>query len=214
MKRNATEKTELEKRLEEEAVAESAQPAEADAAEPQTAQNTPAEPPATEPPAAPEVDVNALLTERDALKDQILRARADFDNYRKRTARENERIRKTAAESVIRDLLPVIDNLERALEHVEDVSSGLGQGVDMVCKQIADVFGKHGVAPIPATGEKFDPQVHEAVAHVPSADHPADTVMQELLRGYRLGDQVLRASRVIVSAGAPQTEPEPETKTE
>lgn len=148
-----------------------------------------------------EAELMALRDERDDLKEQALRARAEFENYRKRMARESERIRKTAAEGLMRDLLPIVDNLERALSHVEDKSDGLAQGVEMIVKQFADVLSAKGLEVIPAKGEPFDPNIHEALTHQPSDEFPADTVMEEFQRGYRLGDYVLRPTQVVVSSG-------------
>lgn len=145
----------------------------------------------------------ALQVERDTLNDQLLRTRAEFDNFRRRTARENEQLRKTAAQGLMRDLLPVVDNLERALSHVEDKTSGLALGVEMVLKQFANVLASQGLEAIAAKGESFDPNIHEALTHQPSAEYPADTVMEEFQRGYRLGDFVLRPAQVVVSSGPP-----------
>ena len=200
-----TEKTELEKRLEAEAAAEEAArvaQAAATAAETTPPLEQPAQPPTDE-------QVAALILERDQLKDQLLRLRADFDNYRKRTARETERTRKMAAEDLIRDLLPVLDNLDRALAHASDPSEGLAQGVEMVFKQLSDVLAARGVEAIPAVGEPFDPNVHEALSQQPSPDLPAHTVMTEWQRGYRIGDNVLRPAKVVVSGG-PAEEAAPE----
>lgn len=145
----------------------------------------------------------ALRSERDTLQDQLLRARAEFDNYRRRVARENEQLRKTAAQGLMRDLLPIVDNMERALSHVEDKTSSLALGVEMILKQFAGVLSTQGLEPIPAKGEPFDPNVHEALTHQPSVEYPADTVMEEFQRGYRLGDFVLRPTQVVVSSGPP-----------
>lgn len=142
-----------------------------------------------------------LAEEVAGLKDQLLRARAEFDNFRKRKAREMEQLRKTAASGLIRDLLPVVDNLERALEHAEDRSTGLAQGVEMVLKQMCDTLSQQGLEPIAAHGQPFDPNLHEAMTHQPSDEHPADTVMLEYERGYRLGEGVLRPAKVVVSSG-------------
>lgn len=152
-----------------------------------------------------EAALEALEQERDELRDQLLRARAEFDNYRKRMLREGEQLRKTAAQGLMRGLLPIVDNLERALSHVEDRSDGFTQGVEMIVKQFADVLAGQGLEPIPAVGMPFDPNIHEALTHQPSPDFPADTVMEEFQRGYRLGDFVLRPSQVVVSSG-PLTE--------
>lgn len=156
----------------------------------------------------------ALQAERDALQDQLLRARAEFDNYRKRMLREGEQLRKTAAQGLMRDLLPIVDNLERALGHVEDKTDGLALGVEMILKQFASVLSNQGLEPIPAKGEPFDPNIHEALTHQPSAEYPADTVMEEFQRGYRLGDFVLRPTQVVVSSGPPAAAEAPESSAE
>ena len=135
-------------------------------------------------------------------RDQVLRTRADFDNYRKRMSREMERVRKTAAEMLIHDILPGIDNLDLALQHAEDKSTGLAQGVQMVFKQLQDALIGHGLTPIDALGKPFDPNVHEAVSQAASAEYEKDHVAQVFQTGYTLGDVVLRPSKVVVSTGA------------
>ena len=170
----------------------------------------------TEP--AAEDPVAVLTRERDGALDQYVRLRAEFDNFRKRTARETERIRKMAAASLVTDLLPVLDNLGRALETIgcpSDLVAGSAQegmisGVRMVAEQFASVLISHGVEPIPAQGESFDPNIHEAIARVVSGDIPSGHIVQEYLKGYRMGDFVLRASKVVVSMG-PEAEPMPNT---
>lgn len=161
----------------------------------------------------PAVDVEGLMRERDELKDQLLRARAEFDNYRKRVARDAERERKRAAESLIRDLLPVVDNLELALQHA-DAEHPLAEGVSMVVRQFQDVLRRAGVEAIPAVGEPFDPTVHEAVMHAPSEEVAENNVAHEFQKGYRLGDYVLRPSKVAVSKGAPENTSAQETSAE
>lgn len=187
---NYQEKTELEKKLEAELAAE------ADAA-PDSEESSPDGGDSQ----SPSGEVQQLTLERDDLKNQLLRARAEFDNYRRRTARDMEDIRKRAAESLLRELLPVVDNLERALAHAEK-DNPLSQGVEMVLKQLAGVLQSKGLEPIPAVGERFDPNLHEALAHQPSGEHEADFVAVEYERGYRLGDYVLRPSKVVVSSGS------------
>jgi len=150
-----------------------------------------------------EAAIEALEQERDDLKDQLLRARAEFDNYRKRMLREGEQQRKTAAQGLMRGLLPIVDNLERALGHVEDKSDGFTQGIEMIAKQFAEVLSGQGLELIPSIGEAFDPNIHEALTHQPSEQYPADTVMEEFQKGYRLGEFVLRPSQVVVSSGPP-----------
>ncbi len=152
---------------------------------------------------------DALVAEREAFKEQLLRARAEFDNYRKRVLREGEAQRKRAAEQLLRDLLPVLDNLERALAHGEE-SGGeqLVEGVKMVHKQFLGVLDNYSVTPIVAVGEPFDPNLHDAMTQQPSPEYAEGVVMDEFERGYMIGDSVLRPSRVLVSSGAPEPEPE------
>jgi len=145
--------------------------------------------------------VAALEAETEDLKDQLLRARAEFDNYRKRTAREVERIRRTAAESVIHELLPVMDNLELALNHANSSDDPLVDGVRMVLKQMLEVLERSGLEPIEAQGQPFDPAVHEAVSQMESAEVAEGKVAEQFQRGYKLGGQILRPSKVVVSLG-------------
>ena len=212
MSAKKTKKTELEKRLEADAAKEREQaegePAEDAQGAPETAEAEP-------------LDVDALVAERDALNDRVLRTLAEFENYRKRVARENDRQRRTAAQDLMRDLLPVLDNLERALDHADDDSpapagaGGFVEGVRMVLKQMCDVLSRHGLEPIASLGEPFDPNVHEAMAVMPSDEHPADHVVNEFQRGYRLGEFVLRPAKVVVNAAPAQPEtPGAPTETE
>jgi len=202
MKKKAIEKTEFEERPETEAAEEVAQAAPTPET-PEEAEDDSEDYPNIQ--MLPEADMAALTAERDALKDQLIRTRADFDNFRKRTARDDARLRKMAAEGVVRDLLPVLDNLERALEHATDDSGGLASGVEMVRKQFSEVLTRHGLSTIASAGHAFDPNVHEAVACVPSPDVPPNHVIQEFQKGYRLGEQVLRPAKVVVSAGPPES---------
>ncbi|GMW01261.1 MAG: hypothetical protein AMXMBFR84_23980 [Candidatus Hydrogenedentota bacterium] len=187
------EKTALEERLEAEAAAEQAVAMNADAAGEELPVEAEAE--------AIEAEMAAILSERDTLHDQLLRLRADFDNYRKRMLRETERIRKTAAESLIADLLPVVDNLDLALKHKDDTSSAVVEGVEMVFKNFMGVLMRHGLESIPTDGAPFDPAVHDAVMQQASDDVPAGNVLQEFQRGFRMGELVLRPARVVVSTG-------------
>ena len=187
MKKGHSEKTELEKRLEAEAEAE-AKAAEAH----QSAE-------AAETDSDLQTQVAALAKERDELADRVLRARAEFENYRKRVARDADRARQMAAEALLRDILPVIDHLELALRHKDDQSGALAEGVEMTVKSLHEVLRRHGLEAIPAEGEPFNPEVHEAIMRRPSDDHPEDTVLEEFQRGYRLGTMVLRPTKVVVS---------------
>ncbi|WP_437193493.1 nucleotide exchange factor GrpE [Planctomicrobium sp. SH527] len=146
--------------------------------------------------------VQELTAERDDLKDQLLRLRAEMENFRKRLNRERDDERRYAAFPVVRDLLPAIDNLERAVVagQKDPNAESLIQGVQMVLKQIEEILGRVGVKPIPSVGQEFDPNVHEALQQVPSTEFPPMTVVQELERGFQLHDRVIRPTKVIVSS--------------
>lgn len=149
--------------------------------------------------------LEASEKERVLYKDQLLRARAEFDNYRKRVARDAEQLRRTAAQDLLRDLLAVADNLERALEHAgASDDGGVAEGVRMVLRQMRDLMASRGVAAVPALGEAFDPNLHEALAMQPSDDCPAGTVLVEFQKGYTLDGAVLRPAKVVVSSGPPE----------
>ncbi len=138
--------------------------------------------------------------ECEQLQDQILRVRADFDNYRKRMLREMDQVRRTASANLIKALLPALDNLGRALDHAE-ANDGFVEGVSMVYKQFQDILAAEGLEPIPALHEPFDPNVHDALATIPSEEVESGHVAEEYERGYRLRDTILRPARVVVSSG-------------
>jgi molecular chaperone GrpE len=145
-------------------------------------------------------DIAALQQERDELKDQLLRSRAEFANYQKRVKQQAEADRTYAIGNLARDLLEAIDNLERATEALKSsASEGITAGLDMVQKQLVAILAKYGVEPIPAMGEPFDPNFHDALMQQPSAEHPEGTVVGELTKGYKIHDRVLRPSKVAVS---------------
>jgi len=141
----------------------------------------------------------ALQKERDSFKDQFLRAVADFDNYRKRIDRERREVSEYAAADVILELLPIIDNFERALQAPAGADEAFRRGVELIHKQMLDLLRKRGVTAIDALGADFDPNVHQAVIHESSAEHREGEVMQELQRGYKLGDRLLRPAMVKVA---------------
>ncbi|MBL8682643.1 MAG: nucleotide exchange factor GrpE [Myxococcales bacterium] len=146
--------------------------------------------------------VAAITAERDRYKDAALRALADLDNYRKRAVRERDEYSKKAREDLLRELLPVFDNLERAQQFVgqgADVAA-IGKGVEMVLKLFEDTLVRVGGKRLRPVGEAFDPQVHEAIAQQPS-EMPAGVVAAEAAAGYMLGDRLLRAAMVVVSTG-------------
>jgi molecular chaperone GrpE len=137
-----------------------------------------------------------------ALRDQMLRLAADFDNYRKRAMREQQEVREYGNTNLLNDVLPVLDNLERALAHAEGDNQPLVQGVRLVVKQFVDVLTRYGVTGFPSVGVPFDPERHEAVAQLPTADQAPGTILEELQRGYMLRERLLRPSRVVVAAPA------------
>jgi molecular chaperone GrpE len=142
-----------------------------------------------------------LKQERDELKDQVLRTRAEFANYQKRAKQQADADRVYAVGSLARDLLDPLDNLERAIEALRaSATEGVISGLDMVQRQLLEILAKHGVEPIPAQGRPFDPNLHDAVMQQPSKDHPEGTVVSELSKGYTIRDRVLRPSKVAVSA--------------
>ncbi len=135
------------------------------------------------------------------LKDQLLRTLADFDNFRKRTRKEISDAERMAREDLLRELLPVFDNLERASQHARgsaDVQS-LSDGIEIVMRQFIDTLGKLNVERVATVGQPFDPNLHEAVQQIETADVPAGAIAQELLAGYRLGDRLIRPAMVVVA---------------
>jgi molecular chaperone GrpE len=147
-------------------------------------------------------EVEKLRAELAAANDRALRERADLENVKKRATREKSEALRFANESLLRELLPVIDNLNRALEHARnsrDVDPII-QGVELVLRSLIDVLGRHGVKIVEARGTRFDPNVHEAIGHVES-EHPPNTVIDEHQRGYLLHDRLLRPALVTVGKG-------------
>ncbi|MBW2278881.1 MAG: nucleotide exchange factor GrpE, partial [Deltaproteobacteria bacterium] len=174
-------------------------------------------------------DPNELVIELEeklaAEHERLLRAAADLDNLRKRMKRDVEEAGVRGRSEVLGDILPAVDSLDLALGSSDrDGAAGpVLDGVEMVRKQFLAAMSRHGVKPVEtAPGKVFDPAVHEAVAQIPSEDQPLGTVVEEMRKGYLLGERLLRAAMVIVSAGPPdggtdedvETEPEPETETE
>lgn len=139
--------------------------------------------------------------ERDRFKEQWLRTAADFENYRKRSKRDVDDARQRGKDEVIRDLLPVFDNLERAVQTapgVTDAASVL-EGVRMVLKLFEDTTEKLGLSRVKTVGERFDPQVHEALQQVDSVEHAPGTIVAEIAPGYRFGERLVRPAMVVVA---------------
>ncbi len=152
-------------------------------------------------------DLEKLKEEKEDYYDRLLRASAEFDNYKKRANREMTELRKYANESLTRELLSVVDNLERAImistESQANVDS-IVEGVDMTLKEILKILERFYVTPLKSMGEIFDPRFHQAVGQEASADHPANTIVKELQKGYMIHDRLLRPAMVIVSKAKPQ----------
>jgi molecular chaperone GrpE len=150
---------------------------------------------------SPAEQIEQLKRERDEYREQALRCRADFANYQKRSKQQADSDRAYAVGSLAKDLLDPLDNLARAIDHLRDSGvEGISAGLDMVQKQLLDVLAKHGVEPIPALGTPFDPNLHDALLQQPTADQPEGMVVNELSKGYKIRDRVLRPSKVAVSS--------------
>ena len=137
------------------------------------------------------------------LKDKYLRALAEHENARRRIRQQSEDSIKRQKENLLHDLLPIADNLERAIEAAKSKPDGKSiiEGVQMVLASLMDFLKANGVRPMASVGERFDPNKHEAADHVPHSAHPPNTVVSEFHRGYQINDKVLRPARVVVSKG-------------
>ncbi|WP_333871301.1 nucleotide exchange factor GrpE [Desulforamulus putei] len=138
-------------------------------------------------------------TEAENNFNRALRLQADYENLRRRTRQEREDLLKFGAEHLIKNLLPVLDNFERALASAGDGGEKFISGVEMIHRQLNDILSAEGLAPIPAKGEPFDPNLHEAVMQVEDTGEPENTVVEELRRGYYLKGKVIRPSMVKVA---------------
>lgn len=168
---------------------------------------TPEAPEKTETPENPEVPEKPEKPETPAepnWKDQYARTLADFDNYRKRVARDREELAQFAAKDILKDLLPTVDNLALALEKAENKEDPFVQGVKLAYDGFLKALADHGATPIDSLGEPFDANYHEALAQLPSPDVAEGVVMNEVKRGWLLHGKLLRAAQVVVSSGAPE----------
>ena len=190
---------------------ETAVPPVSDATDTDGGPDAPAAEPAEPDPVEEVARLQAELAETTARYDDLLlRERAELDNFKRRMQRDKIEAVRFAAEPLLRDVLPVVDNLERAVEHARDAeeSSALVEGVEMVLRSLSDVLEKHGVTRVAACGAPFDPGVHQAVAHVEDSAAEPNTVLDEHQSGYRFHDRLLRPAMVSV-AKAP-AEPQPD----
>lgn len=158
-----------------------------------------------------------LQSKEEELKqthDRMLRISADFDNYKKRSARETAEFRKYANQGLLKEMLPVVDNLELAIQSTDgkrDIDKSLLEGLEITRKEILKVFEKFHVKPIDAVGEPFDPEFHEAVMRQESGDYPENTVLSEFQKGYLIHDRLLRPAMVVVASpkgSAPESDGE------
>src|SRR6266542_6064295 len=147
--------------------------------------------------------MTGLQADLDRFRDLALRSQADFENYKKRSAREKEDAVKYANSSLLERLVAIVDNFELGLEAARDESerSPIYSGMTLVLKQLRDFLGEDGLQPIEAEGKRFDPNLHEAIAHEPSNQFPEEVVLRQTRRGYRFKDRLLRPSSVVVSSG-------------
>ena len=157
-------------------------------------------------PESPEERIAALETERDEVKDRMLRIAAEFENWKKRARVTQTEAEAAARERVLRDVLEVADNLERAAEHAGeggdvDAGASIRKGVTLVLRLLQQKLERHEVRPFESKGQAFDPRLHEAISRVESGDVPAGSVAVELQKGYRIGEKLLRPAMVSVSTG-------------
>jgi molecular chaperone GrpE len=151
----------------------------------------------------PEDPMAGLQADLDRFRDLALRSQADFENYKKRCAREKEEAVKYANSSLLERLVAIVDNFELGLSAAreESESSPIYSGMNLVLKQLNDFLAENGLRPIEAVGQKFDPNLHEAIAHEASEEFPEGTAIRQTRRGYRFKDRLLRPSSVVVSSG-------------
>ena len=154
---------------------------------------------AVEPAAATETPAEA--PKEPDWKEMYARTMADFDNFRKRTARDREELFKSAATDILKDLLPTVDNLALALDKAADTEDPFVKGVQLVYDGLVKMLAEHGAVPVDSLGEPLDTNFHEAIATLPSPEVPEGHVMTEVKRGWLLNGKVLRAAQVVVSAG-------------
>lgn len=162
--------------------------------------------------AALEAEKAQLAKEKQDTWDRLLRTTADLDNVRKRTRREIDDARTEARSKVLREMLPVIDNLERAVEHAESSQVGTGvasliEGVKLVLRQFAQALERSDVTPVEAVGKPFDPNMHEAISQIETTEHAPGSVVQALQKGYMIGNRLLRPALVVVAKAPPDPAP-------
>ena len=164
-----------------------------------------------------EIEIDELRAERDAFRDRFMRALADAENARKRAEKDRREAENYGGSKLSRDLLPVYDNMKRALESAteeqKEVSAALIEGVELTMRELVNVFGKHGIEPItPQIGDRFDPKMHEAMFEAPLPGTQAGSIIQVSTEGFMLYDRLLRPAQVGVSSNTQQSTAEPSTQ--
>jgi molecular chaperone GrpE len=178
---------------------------EEEAAEPQEEAAAKSQAEEAEPEADGRAELEAARIEAAANYDRYVRAVAELDNYRKRTVRLRAEARDETLRDVLLQVAPVLDNLRRALRQETQEAELLKQGVELICGQFNDVLKGYGLAEIESVGQPFDPEVHEALAEVPDDEHAPGTIIEEMEKGYKLNDKVVRYARVVVSRASAES---------
>jgi molecular chaperone GrpE len=174
--------------------------------------NAAAAPPASEsaaPAASPETRITALEAEKADFKDRMLRIAAEFENYKKRARKEQTDNEAKVREAVLRDMLEVMDNLERATAATGGAADlqSVQQGIALVLRLFAQKLERYDVKPLETKGKPFDPRLHEAISQAPSTESPPGTVLNELQKGYKIGERLLRPAAVVVAIAPTGTPP-------
>ncbi|NCC50167.1 MAG: nucleotide exchange factor GrpE [Spartobacteria bacterium] len=158
--------------------------------------------------AAPEIEILPPEEADTVPRSQFVRLQADFDNFKKRTRREQSEWYQRANENLVEEILPALDHFEMGLQtaRAHQTESAVVDGFQLVYDQLMSVLTKFGLSPVDAAGALFDPHQHEAVTYLPSPNVPAETVIDQTRRGYRLGEKLIRPAQVVVSSGAPDNE--------
>ena len=146
--------------------------------------------------------------ERDRMREQLLRIAADFDNFRKRSRKEIEEVRRRATEDTLREVLPIVDNLERAADAMGDATevAAVADGVHMVLRGFEDIASRLGLKRVPGVGNQFDPTCHDAMQQEETDEHAPGTIVSEIVPGYYLGERLLRPAMVVVAKPPTQTD--------
>lgn len=161
-------------------------------------------------------ELTQALNDIKVHQEQYLRTLAEMENLRKRTQRDKEDLAKFANENILREILPVIDNLERAVDHAEqaETNDGLFEGVQMTLTQFSQLLTKFGVEPVDAIGQPFDPAYHQAMGQLESDEHPVNTVVQQMQKGYQLNSRLLRPAFVMLAKAPANKETEADNSAE